>query len=121
MHSLDFSDGSASTTDGRPSAFTLRYAPPEVLDSEPRNRASDVFSLGCVLVEMISGLYGYSLSEVRDHWKKAGNGLISFARNPEATTTWLATLSSTISPRGIPNVRRIQCIVGFIPSTLDEN
>ena len=54
IHSLDFSDDSVSTTTGRPSAWTIRYSAPEVLDSEPRNRASDIFSLGCVLVEMVS-------------------------------------------------------------------
>tara|TARA_R110002003_G_scaffold248_5_gene17705 strand:+ start:3588 stop:5924 length:2337 start_codon:yes stop_codon:yes gene_type:complete len=90
--SLDFSDDSISTTTGRPSAWTLRYSAPEVLNFEPRNRATDIFSLGCVLVEMISGFYGQSLTNVKDFWKRTGNGNTSFARNPEAVGAWSSWL-----------------------------
>jgi serine/threonine protein kinase len=112
VHSLDFSDDSVSTTTGRPSAWTIRYSAPEVLDCEPRNRASDIFSLGCILIEMVSGLYGYSLSEVKDHWKKTGNGQSSFARNTEATSSWLASLSDH------PISGRIKPIVDYLPALL---
>jgi len=112
VDSLDFSDDSISTTTGRPSAWTIRYSAPEALDSEPRNRASDVFSLGCVLVEMVSGLYGHSLSEVKAYWKKTGNGQSSFARNPEATFSWLALLSDH------PDSRRLKPIVDYVPELL---
>jgi hypothetical protein len=90
--SLDFSDDSISTTTGRPSAWTLRYSAPEVLNFEPRNRATDIFSLGCVLVEMISGFYGKRLTNVKDIWKRTGNGNTSFARNPEAVAAWSSWL-----------------------------
>jgi hypothetical protein len=112
VHSLDFSDDSVSTTTGRPSAWTIRYSAPEVLDSEPRNRASDIFSLGCVLIEMVLGLYGYSLSEVKDHWKKTGNGQSSFARNTEATSSWLESLSDH------PTSGRLKPIVDYLPALL---
>jgi serine/threonine protein kinase len=90
--SLDFSDDCVSTTTGRPSAWTIRYSAPEVLNFEPRNRASDIYSLGCVLIEMMSGYYGTSLTDLKKHWKESGNGQSSFARNPEATVAWLGTL-----------------------------
>ncbi|CAO2655152.1 Nn.00g102160.m01.CDS01 [Neocucurbitaria sp. VM-36] len=93
--SLDFSDDSISTTTGRPSAWTVRYSAPEVLEFEPRNRASDIFSLGCVLYEMISGIDGHRLSEVKDSWKQVGNGQSSFARNWEAAESYLEPLEST--------------------------
>ncbi|KAF2126543.1 kinase-like protein [Dothidotthia symphoricarpi CBS 119687] len=86
--SLDFSEDDVSTTTGHPSAWTIRYAAPEVLEHEPRNRVTDIFSLGCILTEMLSALCGYNLSEVKDHWKRTGNGQSSFARNMEATNTW---------------------------------
>jgi serine/threonine protein kinase len=85
--SLDFSEDSVSTTTGRPSAWTIRYSAPEVLEFEPRNRATDIYSLGCVLFEMMAGFYGTSLSELKAHWKGTGNGQSSFARNFEATVT----------------------------------
>jgi serine/threonine protein kinase len=112
VHSLDFSDDSVSTTTGRPSAWTIRYSAPEVLNSEPRNRASDIFSLGCVLIEMVSGLYGHGLSEVKDYWKRTSNGQCSFARNPEATSLWLASLSDH------PASGRLKAVVDFLPTLL---
>jgi serine/threonine protein kinase len=112
VHSLDFSDDSVSTTTGRPSAWTIRYSAPEVLESEPRNRASDIFSLGCVLIEMVSGLHGHSLSKVKDHWKGTSNGQSSFARNPEATSSWLKLLPDH------PASGRLKPIVDFLPELL---
>lgn len=112
VYSLDFSDDSISTTTGRPSAWTIRYSAPEVLDSKPRNRASDIFSLGCVLIEMVSGLYGHRLSIAKEHWKRTSNGQSSFARNPEATSSWLALLSDH------PISGRLKPIVDFLPTLL---
>lgn len=94
--SLDFSDDSVSTTTGRPAAWTIRYSAPEVLNFEPRNRATDIFSLGCVLLEMISGLNGHSLSSVKDFWNHTGNGQSSFARNSEAAVAWLDGLRGKV-------------------------
>jgi serine/threonine protein kinase len=87
--SLDFSDDSQSTTTARPSAWTIRYSAPEVLEFQPRNRATDIYSLGCVLLEMVSGYYGTTLSTLKNQWKSIGNGQSSFARSPEALAAWL--------------------------------
>ncbi|KAF2015569.1 kinase-like protein [Aaosphaeria arxii CBS 175.79] len=56
-YSFDYSlpDG-RSTTTGRPDTFTRKYCAPEVVDWEPRNSKSDVFSLGCVFLEMLAVL-----------------------------------------------------------------
>ncbi|KAG9191130.1 hypothetical protein G6011_09218 [Alternaria panax] len=80
--SLDFSDDSVSTTTGNPKAWTIRYPALEALEWEPRNRASDMFTLGCVLVEMVSGLYGHGHSEVKDHWKRSSNKQLSMPETP---------------------------------------
>ncbi|KAF1968773.1 kinase-like protein, partial [Bimuria novae-zelandiae CBS 107.79] len=45
-----------TTTTGRPEAFTDRYRAPEVANWDPRNRKSDVFSLGCVFIEIMAFL-----------------------------------------------------------------
>ncbi|KAF2738108.1 kinase-like protein, partial [Polyplosphaeria fusca] len=49
--SNDFSN-SRSTTEGHPGPFTMRYCAPEVVDWGERNSKSDIFSLGCVFLEM---------------------------------------------------------------------
>ncbi|KAF2681535.1 kinase-like protein [Lentithecium fluviatile CBS 122367] len=95
--SLDFSDDCISTTTGRPSAWTARYAAPEVLNFEPRNRATDIYSLGCIIYEMISRLRGHRLSEVKSHWKQTGNQRLSFSLNAEARDSWVARLFSEIN------------------------
>jgi serine/threonine protein kinase len=53
-YSLDSSHMSRSTTEGQPDALTKRYSAPEVLECDQRNSSSDVFSLGCVYLEMLA-------------------------------------------------------------------
>jgi serine/threonine protein kinase len=63
--SYDSSLQSASTTTGQPDAFTRRYCAPEVADWAPRNRKSDVFSLGCVFLEMLQ-VFGLLSKDIMD-------------------------------------------------------
>jgi serine/threonine protein kinase len=54
--SFDSSSFPRSTTEGVPSFLTKRYSSPELLMHEPRNSKSDVFSLGCVFIEILAAL-----------------------------------------------------------------
>ncbi|KAF2111625.1 kinase-like domain-containing protein [Lophiotrema nucula] len=45
----------ACETDG-PTTFTRKYAAPEVVDRQKRGLAADIFSLGCVFLEMLATL-----------------------------------------------------------------
>jgi serine/threonine protein kinase len=45
-----------STTEGPANFLTRRWAPPEVLDSRKRNYSADVYSLGCVFVEVFAAI-----------------------------------------------------------------
>jgi serine/threonine protein kinase len=53
-YSLDSAHLSRSTTEGQPDALTRRYSAPEVLERGERNSSSDVFSLGCVYLELLA-------------------------------------------------------------------
>jgi serine/threonine protein kinase len=53
---LDASLLDGTTTTGKPDAFTRRYCAPEVADWNNRNRKSDIFSLGCVFLEILAVL-----------------------------------------------------------------
>ncbi|CAO2654013.1 Nn.00g107460.m01.CDS01 [Neocucurbitaria sp. VM-36] len=55
-YSFDSSAFSRSTTDGRPNALTRKYSAPEVIDYDERNSKSDVYSLGCVFIDLLSAL-----------------------------------------------------------------
>jgi serine/threonine protein kinase len=122
--SLDFSTDSVSTTTGRPSAWTIRYSAPEVLDFEPRNRATDIYSLGCVLLEMVSAFHGTSLSDLKTYWRSSGNGQSSFARNPDAAQAWILDLLHKIPrkvhPESSPRLRYLCRVINVMLST-DRN
>ncbi|KAF1995992.1 kinase-like protein [Amniculicola lignicola CBS 123094] len=80
-YSLDHSLQSHSTTVGKPLTFTRKYCAPEVQDWGPRNSKSDIFSLGCVFLEILEALeadfllqqsdfpYHETLSEIRQSLK----------------------------------------------------
>ncbi|KAH8704623.1 kinase-like domain-containing protein [Phaeosphaeriaceae sp. PMI808] len=55
---LSFKSGTLenSTTYGLPDGMTPRFAAPEVLQGNPRNSSSDVYSLGCVYVDIFTAL-----------------------------------------------------------------
>ena len=44
--------------------FTNKYAPPEVVDQDKRGLSSDIFSLGCVFLEMATVILGESLENL---------------------------------------------------------
>jgi serine/threonine protein kinase len=66
-------DGQNTTTTGIAESFTRRYCAPEVANNQPRNRKSDVFSLGCVFFEMLASLYperGLNTQDPRPYWEQ---------------------------------------------------
>jgi serine/threonine protein kinase len=54
--SFDFSQQEQSTTIGNPHSYTKRYCAPEVADWGTRNSKSDIFSLGCVFIEILAAI-----------------------------------------------------------------
>lgn len=61
-----------TTTVGNPGALTYRYCAPEVANWEKRNRKSDVFSLGCVFLEILAVLepqIGLGAFNSHPYWK----------------------------------------------------
>lgn len=53
---FDASQHDSTTTVGTSQAFTFRYCAPEVANSAKRNRKSDIFSLGCVFIEILEAV-----------------------------------------------------------------
>jgi len=51
--SLDHSASTSSVTTGRPDSVTRRYAAPELHDWSPRSSRTDIWSLGCVFLEIL--------------------------------------------------------------------
>jgi serine/threonine protein kinase len=78
-----------SETEG-PTMFTRRYAAPEVVDGQKRGLPADIFSLGCVFLEMAAVLFRYDDRE-HSYLQSLKNKL---ALNEYGDTSYQANISS---------------------------
>ncbi|KAH0558969.1 hypothetical protein GP486_004413 [Trichoglossum hirsutum] len=86
--SNSLSDLAADTmTTGYPRRRTDMYCAPEVSNGEPRGRKADVFSLGCVFVEMLTLFCSRSLDEFAA-WRGT-KGFQAYHLNVDRVLRWL--------------------------------
>jgi serine/threonine protein kinase len=85
----DMEDDSEDT----PASFTRRYAAPEILEYRKNDSSSDIWSLGCVFIEMATVLRNHGADSI-------GHGMrTSWRGHPEALATALdAQGSGDLSP-----------------------
>ena len=88
--SLCWENLSRSTTITDPSK-TPRYCAPEVANNRGRNESSDIWSLGCVFLELCTILKGRTLEDMRRHFGNNSNSPM-FWENPPAIASWSAVL-----------------------------
>jgi serine/threonine protein kinase len=82
-------NGQSTTTTGMSEAFTRRYCAPEVANNQPRNRKSDVFSLGCVFLEIlavVSPEFDLSLVDPRPYWTRIDEAMESLGNKADFFT-----------------------------------
>lgn len=82
--STDFSNVSQSLTDNGERG-TPKYFAPEVAEFEPNGRSADIFSLGCVFLELIGLCNGYSLEQMKN---LRPNKDLSFHANLDSILHW---------------------------------
>jgi serine/threonine protein kinase len=83
-----FEDNEITTkTDGDPGKKSAMYCALEVAAHEQRGRKSDVFSLGCVFIELLTVLCGKSLQEFTE-WR-GPEGARAYHLNQDRTLRWL--------------------------------
>ncbi len=92
--SRDFSDLSQSYTSGRPDAFSSRYCAPEVAAYTQRGRKADIFSLGCVFIEIVAVLCGntpdYLENVVLANIGDEQADTMSFSAHHEGVVSWIS-------------------------------
>ena len=71
---------------------TPLYCSPEAGHDMPRRSSSDVWSLGCVFLEMATVLKGKTVDEMRTLFEKSGSRDRAYWKNPQAVNLWLDTL-----------------------------
>ena len=106
---FDCSQLDYTTTTGDNSAFTWRYTAPEftteINTSETggsRNRKSDVFSLGCTLIEILATLNPNSVPV--NPWKKGDFMEVLDWQNPDSTNNTLVTRYAECADRIVENI-----------------
>lgn len=78
--SHDFLDTTSGVTPASP-----RYCAPEVAKYGKRNWSQDVWSLGCVFLEMVATLHGNNINWLEDFYGNVGTCETYFHENPAAT------------------------------------
>jgi serine/threonine protein kinase len=115
--SRDTADASSSMTDGIERG-TYKYCAPEVARLEPRGRAADVYSLGCVFLEINTVSCRLSLTALEEF--TVHNGDRSYQNNPQRMREWMLKLrqiSTNNSAGGFFNiVDIIEKMVSPVPS-----
>ncbi|KAH7065840.1 kinase-like domain-containing protein [Paraphoma chrysanthemicola] len=89
---VDWSDHGHSISQG-PTAMTPRYGAPEVASSEPRSYSADIWSLGCVFLEMWTVLRGRSLKEIAANFT-ADKQLLPYHSSTVDLSAWIHHLHS---------------------------
>lgn len=78
-----------SCTDS-PTPFTRLYAAPEVIAQEPRDFQADIFSLGCVYMEMLAAIMSRVDHDEREELRKArsSTGDATYSSNVDSVVQW---------------------------------
>ena len=79
-----------------PTSFTRTYAAPEVVQQEKRGFSADIFSLGCVFIEMIAALLASKqrMPGLQNEWQRLQSlriseyGDTSYQANIDAVCEW---------------------------------
>ncbi|KAI4606690.1 hypothetical protein J4E80_010002 [Alternaria sp. BMP 0032] len=94
---LDWSSsGNSITATAAPT--TPRYCAPEVMAHTERNSSSDIWSFGCVFLEMWTVLRSRTLEELKTYMAAHGSCATSYHSNFEAITGWIDVLRSSAGP-----------------------
>ncbi|KAK7430761.1 hypothetical protein QQZ08_002805 [Neonectria magnoliae] len=81
------------TTNGEPKEGTPKYWAPDVMEGADRNTASDIWSLGCVFLEMTNTLLGYMHNDMLVFYSRNGTEYYrTICLNEPATELWIEKL-----------------------------
>ncbi|KAI9841120.1 MAG: hypothetical protein M1838_003695 [Thelocarpon superellum] len=88
-----------ATTEGRPNGLTRQYAAPEVLSWDHRSYSADIWSLGCVFLEMTTVWRGHALSELREFMMTHASESTLYSMNPNGFYEWISLVRGEATPQ----------------------
>lgn len=94
--SKNFSSLDQSQTDSC-TPRTPKYCAPEVYYQEAKGRSADVFSMGCVFLEMMTVIHGKSLEDL-DELIRSPDATLSYRENIPRILGWLDELNKSTIP-----------------------
>ena len=106
--------GRSTTTED--AGKTWIYCAPEVAQPEKRNVASDVWSLGCVFLEMTTVLKGRSITEMQECFKKR-HGNYRFYQCRDAISGWMKGLCAAGEESDNLPLKWIGCMLQIQPES----
>lgn len=113
--SREFADDDLDTkTYGPPGKRTEMYCAPEVAAEQPRGRKADVFSLGCVFLEMLTAACSISLQDFAN-WR-GPEGARAYHLSPDGILRWLFFLYHISNVRGTQDY----CYAALEPNPSDR-
>lgn len=90
--SLDWK-ATLQTTTVAPTARTPLYCAPEVMhEGRPRNSSADIWSLGCVFLEMVTVLKGRESDSIRSYLREMNRESNSYSENLSNLQLWMKIL-----------------------------
>lgn len=89
-----FEESETTMTNGHPGPKSPMYCAPEVAAGEERRRSADVWSLGCVFLEMVTVMSGKSLAEFQT--RRGAPGQRAYHLRPELTLQWIIELGTSV-------------------------
>ncbi|OJD39078.1 serine threonine protein kinase [Diplodia corticola] len=93
--SHDWSDSTKDFTYGTVNGQTKRYSAPEVLEEGPRDLKADIWSLGCVFLEIVTVLKRCTLDDLRRFFRPDPLGRGDYCEHPELIQGWIEELGSS--------------------------
>lgn len=95
--SLDWSETLQTTTFG-PAAMTPMYSAPEVTgEDQSRNTFSDIWSLGCVFLEMMTVLKERSVHDFRQYLSEKSTNSGTYSQNLSHIRRWINILGANLN------------------------
>ncbi|KAF2734540.1 kinase-like protein [Polyplosphaeria fusca] len=114
-----YQNPAASETDS-PTPFTRTYAAPEVVLQDTRGLKADIFSLGCVFLEMLAALFSTNFineMEALQEIRADNIGDISYHANIPAVLRWFRDVN-----RRVEYCDRLNCedLIELLPRMMNE-
>ncbi|KAJ9662256.1 hypothetical protein H2201_006187 [Coniosporium apollinis] len=98
--SLNWSEADGSTTTAE-TTKTPRYSAPELAANLPRNTASDIWSLGCVFLEIWTVINGCTVADLTAHLESTGSRSTRYHLNLEGVNSWCSLNVIRLSTGGV--------------------